>query len=200
MKKHFIVDIQDDGIEFKRDLKGIQEESILDGLYVIRSSILKQEVMGAEQLVESYKNLSKVKAAFRCLKSIDLEIRPIYHRLPNRVRAHVFLCMLAYYIVRHMRNALSPILFEDDDKGTAKKQRACIVQPARRSKRGEKKALTKRTENNFPVHSFHSLLNDLGTIVKNWLQPKIEGVKLIEKTTRATQLQQTALDLLGVAI
>ncbi len=200
MKKHFIIDIQDNVIEFKRDLKGIQEESALDGLYVIRSSILEKELMSAEQLVKSYKNLSKVETAFRCLKSIDLEIRPIYHRLPNRVRAHVFLCMLAYYIVRHMRNALAPILFEDDDKETAKRERACVVHRARRSKRAEKKALTKRTENNLPVHSFHSLLNDLGTIVRNWLQPKIQGGGLIEKTTRATQLQQTALDLLGVAI
>jgi len=200
IKKHFIIEIRDDALNFKRDLEKIQNESNLDGFYVIRSSILKKELMTAEHLVESYKNLSKVETAFRCLKTIDLEIRPIYHRLVHRVKAHVFLCMLAYYVVRHMRNALSPILFEDDDKETAKRARTCVVHPASRSKKAERKALTKRTEDNIPVHSFHSLLEDLGTIVKNWLQMKTESVGLIEKTTRPTNLQQTALDLLGVAI
>jgi transposase len=200
MKKHFIIDIRDNALSFKRDFEKIQKESSLDGFYVVRSSILKKELMTAEQLVESYKNLSKVETAFRCLKSIDLEIRPIYHRLAHRVKAHVFLCMLAYYVVRHMRNVLSPILFEDDDKEKAKMARTCVVHPARRSKKAERKAFTKRTEDNVPVHSFHSLLEDLGTIVKNWLQMKIESIGLIEKTTRPTNLQQIALDLLGVAI
>ena len=200
VKKHFIIDIQDNAFEFKRDLKGIEEEAILDGFYVIRSSILEKKLMSSEQLVESYKNLSKVETAFRCLKSIDLEIRPIYHRLANRVKAHVFICMLAYYIVRHMRNTLAPILFEDDDKETAKKRRSCIVNSAGRSRWAERKAQTKHTKANIPVHSFHSLLVDLGTIAKNWLQPKIEGTGPIEKTTKTTQLQQTALDLLGIRI
>jgi transposase len=200
MKKHFIFNIQNNAFEFKRDLKKIEEEAVLDGFYVIRSSILKKEIMNSEQLVESYKSLSKVENAFRCLKSIDLEIRPIYHRLANRVKAHVFLCMLAYYIVKHMRNALAPILFEDDDKEAAKKRRSCVVYPAKRSKRAERKAQTKYTETNIPVHSFHSLLADLGTITKNWLQPKINSIGVIEKMTKATQLQQTALDLLGIKI
>jgi len=200
MKKHFIIDIRDDALEFKRDLENIQKESRLDGFYVIRSSLLSKDLMTAEQLVESYKNLSKVETAFRCLKSIDLEIRPIYHRLAHRVKAHVLLCMLTYYVVRHMRNVLSPILFEDDDKETARKARICVVHPAKRSRKAEKKALTKRTEDGIPVHSFHSLLEDLETITKNWLQMKTERVGLIEKMTRPTQSQQTALDLLGVVI
>jgi transposase len=200
MKKHFIIDIRENTFEFKRDEEKIRKESSLDGFYVIRSSLLKKESMSSEQLVESYKNLSKVETAFRCLKSIDLEIRPIYHRLAHRVKAHVFLCMLAYYVVRHMRNTLAPLLFEDDDKQAAKKARVCVVHPARRSRRAERKALTKHTEDNIPVHSFHSLLEDLGTIVKNWLQMEIKGSSLIEKTTRPTELQQIALDLLGIAI
>jgi transposase len=88
MQKHFLINIQEDAIEFQRDVKRIEEESLLDGFYVIRSSILNRKIMSAEQLVASYKNLSKMETAFRCLKSIDLDIRPIYHRLPNRVRAH----------------------------------------------------------------------------------------------------------------
>jgi transposase len=200
MKKHFLINIQEDAIDFQRDIKKIEEEALLDGFYVIRSSLLSKELMNAEQLVESYKNLSKVETAFRCLKSIDLEIRPIYHRISRRVKAHVFLCMLAHYVVQHMRNVLAPLLFEDDDKETAKQSRTCVVLPAKRSEKGERKARTKRTEDGLPVHSFHSLLEDLGTIVKNWLQPNLKGVGLIEKTTKATQLQQIALDLLGVSV
>lgn len=200
MNKHFIVDIRDDAIEFKRDHAKIQQESHLDGFYVIRASVLGRKLMSAEQLVGSYKNLSKVETAFRRLKSIDLEIRPIYHRLANRVKAHVFLCMLSYYVVQHMRNTLAPILFQDDDKETAEKERTCIVHPAKRSKKADRKAQTKRTKTHLPVHSFSSLLDDLGTIVKNWLQPKVTNAGLIEKVTQATQLQQTALDLLEVVI
>jgi len=200
MSKHFIVNIRDNALEFKRDHAKIQKESHLDGFYVIRASVLEKDLMSAKQLVESYKNLSKVETAFRRLKSIDLEIRPIYHRLANRVRAHVFLCMLSYYVVLHMRNALAPILFQDDDKETVKGDRICIVHPAKRSKKADRKARTKRTETHLPVHSFQSLLDDLGTIVKNWLQPNIANAGFIEKITRATQLQQTALDLLEVVI
>lgn len=200
MKKHFILHIRDDGFTFERDRAQIEKEACLDGFYVIRTSILDKELMSAEQIVKSYKDLSKVETAFRSLKLTDLEIRPIYHRLSRRVRAHVFLCMLSYYVIREMRRALAPLLFEDDDKEGAQKARSCIVHPAKRSPRAIKKALTKHTEEGCPVHSFPSLIRDLGTIVKSWLQPKIKGTGLIEKTTKTTKLQQGILDLLGVSI
>ena len=118
MGKHFRLTIEEHSFRYERDLDRIEQEAALDGLYVIRTSVPQAE-LSAEEAVRSYKRLSRVERAFRCLKTMDLKLRPIHHHLPNRVRAHVLICMLAYYVEWHMRRALAPLLFEDHDKPTA---------------------------------------------------------------------------------
>lgn len=194
--KHFIIDITDDGLTYRRDEAKIAAEAALDGLYVIRTSV-GAERMDAESAVRAYKNLAKVERAFRCLKTVDLKIRPIHHHDADRVRAHVFICMLSYYVEWHMRQKLAPILFEDTDKEEAERLRDSIVSPAQRSPSAELKDLTKRTPDDAPVHSFHSLLQDLGTLAKN--RVRLGGPRAVEfyTLTRATDLQRRALDLIG---
>lgn len=200
MAKHFLIQIQADGFSYQRNHERIAREAALDGIYVIRTSV-GQHIMDAEHSVKAYKNLSVVEQAFRSIKSVDLKVRPIFHRLGHRVKAHVFLCMLAYYIEWHMRQALAPILFDDHDKAAAQMQRDSIVAPAKRSLAAEAKARSKVCEDGMPVHSFRTLLLDLATIVKNTIRikndPEIAG---FEKITQPTALQQHALDLLGVKL
>ena len=167
----------------------------LDGFYVIRTSVA-EKTLTANQTVEAYKRLAVVERAFRCLKTVDLKVRPIYHYSEKRVRTHIFLCMLAYYVEWHMRQKLAPILFDDHDKETAKNLRKSVVAPAQRSPAAKKKDGTKRTEDEFRVHSFQTLLKDLGTITKDWCLPKISGTPVFEKTTRLSQLQKKAFELL----
>jgi hypothetical protein len=131
------------------------------------------------------------------MKTVDLKVRPIHHHLPDRVRSHVFLCMLAYYVEWHMRQALAPILFDDDDKAAGEALRESIVAPARRSPRAENKASTKRTQDGLPVHSFQSLLKDLGTITRN--KVRVAG-ETFDEVTKPTPLQQRVFDLLQVAL
>ena len=200
MAKHFLIQIQPDGFCYQRNHERIAREAALDGIYVIRTSVAKH-IMDAEQSVKAYKNLSVVEQAFRSIKSVDLKVRPIFHRLGHRVKAHVFLCMLAYYVEWHMRQALAPILFDDHDKAAAQMQRESIVAPAKRSLAAEAKACSKVCEDGMPVHSYRTLLLDLATIVKNTItmknDPQIAG---FEKITQPTALQQHALDLLGVKL
>lgn len=198
MGKHFKIEITESSFRFERDQQRIDSEAALDGIYVIRTS-LQQDQMGTEDAVRSYKRLATVERAFRSLKTVDLKVRPIYHRKADRVRAHVLLCMLAYYVEWHMRAALAPILFDDDDKQEGEARRKSVVAPAQRSMRAENKALTKRTEHDEPVHSFRSLLADLATIVKDRVQPKA-NVPIFDKVTRPTPFQQRALDLLKVRL
>jgi hypothetical protein len=139
-----------------------------------------------------------VERAFRSLKTVDLHVRPIGHRLAERVRAHVLLCMLAYYVEWHMRQALAPLLFDDDDKATAEAQRASVVAPAQRSSRARRKAPTHRTDDGQPVHSFQTLLHDLGTITKHQIRFGHSPRETTEMLTTPTPLQQRALDLLQV--
>jgi hypothetical protein len=143
-----------------------------------------------------------VEQAFRSLKSIDLKIRPIFHRLAERVKAHVFLCMLAYYVEWHMRKALAPILFDDHEPGDAAKSRPNMVAPAERSTAAKRKAKTKMTDDNLPVHSFRTLLADLATITKNTVEIERIGndPARFEKLAQPTPLQQRAFDLLGVKL
>jgi transposase len=197
--KHFLFDISEGRFSFKRNEEKIAKEAALDGFYVIRTSV-DQEIMNAKQAVATYKNLSKVERAFRCCKTVDIKIRPIYHRLPDRVKAHVFICMLAYYVEWHMRKALAPILFEDDNKVEAEKQRESIVAPAKRSPEALLKASSKKTEDGFTVHSFQTLLSDLQTIVKNRIQLKGATGSTFDKITIPTSYQQRVLELLGVKI
>jgi transposase len=199
MGKHFQLHIEDDGFRYERKTANIEREQNLDGIYVIRTSVAK-EVLSSQQAVASYKSLSGVERAFRSLKTVDLHVRPIHHRLANRVRAHVLLCMLAYYVEWHMRQRLAPMLFDDDDKAQAQAARSSAVAPAQRSDRAKRKAFTKQTENGQPVHSFQTLLKDLATIVKNRIQPTDKNIPAFDMLTQPTPIQQRAFDLLNVAL
>jgi len=195
--KHFRLEIEDARFGFSRDEKSIAREAALDGIYVVRTSV-PAAIMSDEQTVGAYKSLSTVERAFRSLKTVDLKVRPIYHHLPGRVRAHVFLCMLAYYVEWHVRRSLAPLLFDDHDRETARQSRENVVAPARVSPAAVKKARTKGTEAGDPVESFQQLLDNLGTIALNLVQPSLPGVAPFYKITRPSPLQQKALDLLGV--
>jgi transposase len=197
--KHFKLTITEEAFSYQRDDARIAEEAALDGVYVIRTSVPKEK-LDAEETVRAYKDLSTVERAFRSYKTVDLKVRPIYHHLADRVRAHVFLCMLAYYVEWHMRKALAPLLFDDEDKQGAEAQRPSIVAKAKPSQTARRKAHTKRTEDGLPVHSFQTFLADLATIVKNRIQPKLPGVEAFDQVTQPTPLQQQALDLLGVRL
>ena len=199
MQKHFRLEITDAGFSVERDQPRIDREAALDGIYVVRTSV-PADVLSGERVVESYKGLAVVERAFRCLKTVDLKVRPIHHHLENRVRSHVFLCLLAYYVEWHMRRALAPLLFDDDDRDHARTERRSIVAPAQRSTRAQRKATTKRTDAGEPVHSFQTLLQDLATIAKNRIQPQDSAAPAFDVITRPTPLQQRALDLLGVAL
>lgn len=199
MGKHFQLRIEEDSFHYERKTANIEREKNLDGIYVIRTSV-KKELLSGQQVVASYKGLSGVERAFRSLKTVDLHVRPIHHRLPDRVRAHILLCMLAYYVEWHMRQLLAPILFDDDDKALAQAARASIVAPAQRSPAARLKALTKRTADGVRVHSFQTLIGDLATIVKNRIQPTDKNIPGFDMITQPTATQQRALDLLGVTI
>jgi hypothetical protein len=148
--------------------------------------------------VHSYKSLSLVERAFRCIKTVDLHVRPVYHRLADRVRAHVFLCMLAYYLEWHMRQRLAPMLFDDTDKAAAEAQRRSVVAQAQRSKAAVKKQSTGLTADGLPVHSFRSLLDDLATLARNTITTAITPDYPLTVMTRPTPIQQKAFNLLGV--
>ena len=195
MAKHFITTITDEAFTFRRDEEKIATEQALDGLYIVRSNV-EPEQFDAAQTVRAYKDLSKVERAFRCLKSVDLKVRPIHHRRPDRVRAHVLLCMLAYYVEWHMRRALAPLLFDDHDRAAAEQQRRSAVAPARRSKAALSKAGCKRTDDELPVHSFRSLLGDLGTLTANTMRVA-EGATF-RLQTQPTPVQKRCFELLGV--
>ena len=199
MGKHFEIEITDQSFTYRLNVEKIAEEAALDGIYVVRTSVPK-EVLDAESSVWAYKKLSEVERAFRSYKTVDLKVRPIYHYLADRVRAHVFLCMLAYYVEWHMRDKLAPILFDDDDSEAGEALRESIVAPAQRSARALAKAGTKQTAEGMPVHSFQTLLKDLATIVKNHIEPKMQGGIPFCKITRPTSLQKKALDLLGIKL
>jgi transposase len=199
MGKHFQLRIEEDSFHYERKTANIEREKNLDGIYVIRTSV-KQETLSSQQVVASYKSLSGVERAFRSLKTVDLHVRPIHHRLPDRVRAHILLCMLAYYVEWHMRRSLAPILFDDDDKLQAQAARASIVAPAQRSAAAKRKALSKQTSDGIKVHSLQTLIGDLATIVKNRIQPTDKNIAAFEMLTQPTVLQQRALDLLGVTL
>ena len=199
MAKHIELVIEDTSFSFRRKQAEIAAEAALDGLYVIRTS-LPEAAVSAADAVSAYKSLSQVERAFRSLKSVDLDIRPIHHWLSDRVRAHVFLCMLSYYVEWHMRRALAPMLFDDEDKDAALASRASPVAKAPRSERVKAKDAGKRTEDGQPVHSFHTLIADLGTLCLNEVAAANNPNYVLTMTTRATPLQQKALDLLAVSL
>jgi transposase len=195
--KHFEIDITDTCFTYRRKQAQIQEEAALDGIYVVRTDVSADQ-LDAEQTVTAYKSLSAVERAFRTMKTINLRIRPIHHHLEKRVRAHVFLCMLSYYVEWHMRKALAEILFTDPEPEAA--ERESVVAAAQRSAAAATKAATKQTDDGLPVHSFPSLLDHLGTIVRNWVRPAGREVSPFTMVTESNPLQRRAFDLLGVAV
>ena len=197
--KHFTVQIGNDSLVYERKDQRIADEAALDGFYVIRTDVPAAE-LDAEGAVRAYKGLSKVERAFRSLKTVDLKIRPIYHHSSDRVRAHVLLCMLAYYVEWDMRRRLGPVLFDDEDPAAGLALQASPVAPAQRSPAAKRKAATKHTDDNSPVHSFQTVIADLATIAKNRVQPSVPGTESFEKITRPTSNQQRILDLLGVSV
>jgi len=198
MAKHFEIAITDTSFTYRRKQEAIEAEAALDGIYVLRTSVSK-EVLGTEETVRAYKDLAQVERAFRCMKTVDLRVRPIHHRLEGRVRAHVFLCMLAYHVEWHMRRAWAPLLFAEDDPTDAAKRRGSPVKPATRSKSAATKASTKKTPEGETVHRFRGLLEHLATLTKNTIQPAGD-LPPFDQLTVPTSLQQKAFDLLGVSI
>ncbi len=199
MGKHYQIHIEENGFRYARKAESIEREKKLDGIYVIRTNVPAAS-MPASDVVRSYQQLSGVERAFRSLKTVDLHVRPIHHRLADRVRAHVFLCMLAYYVEWHMRNKLAPLLFDDHEKATAQAQRDSVVKPAKRSPAAERKALTKQTADGKPVHSFQTLLADLATLTLNRIQPANQAVPAFDKLANPTSLHELAFSLLGLKI
>lgn len=202
--KHFKLRITDEGFEYERDLRKIAAEAALDGIYILRTSVPVAR-FSAEDTVRAYKDLSAVERAFRSLKTMDLKVRPFFHRLADRIRGHVLLCMLAYYVEWHMRRALAPLLFDDEEPEVAESLRASVVSPAMRSPSAQRKAQHKRTDDGLAVHSFQTLLKDLATINQNRLRLKAASgnagdIPELITFTEPTPLQRRALDLLGISL
>jgi DDE family transposase len=196
MAKHFTLQITDEAFTFARNHDDIAAEAALDGIYVLRTS-LPDNTLPTDDVVARYKGLEDVERFFRTLNT-ELDVRPIRHRLAGRVRAHVFLRMLSYYLSWHMKQDLAPILFHDHDKPAARAKRTDPVAAAQRSNPALAKASRKRTGDNYPVHSFTSLLADLATICANHIQPAHDMPPFTMITT-PTPLQRRAFELLGVS-
>jgi hypothetical protein len=194
--KHFNITIADDSLNFTRDHAAIAKEAALDGFYVLRTNV-PAEAINTADTVRAYKSLARVERAFRCLKTTDLEIRPIFHWLSPRVRAHVFLCMLAYYVEWHLRQALAPMLFDDHDRAAGEALRSSPVAKAEPSPAATRKARKKQTDDGQPVHSFRTLLADLATLTRNTVKC---GKAKFALLATPTGIQQRALDLLGVKL
>ena len=197
MAKHFVLEITEHSFSYRRNPQTIAAEAALDGLYIVRTNLSATQ-LDAEATVRAYKGLSVVERAFRSYKTVDLKVRPIYHYTADRVRAHVFICMLAYYLEWHLRQRLAPLLFDDHDVAAA--ERESVVAPAQPSPAAMQKARSKRTDSNQPVHSMRTLLDDLATITKNQVLPKLPGSEPFEVITRPTELQSTVFRLLGVRL
>jgi hypothetical protein len=173
----------------------IAAKATLDGLYVIRTSVPKKQMTSAEA-VRSYRALAEVERAFRSMKTIDLHIRPIHHRLEERVRAHIFLCMLAYYVEWHMREAWRELMFADED--LERKKHRDPVAAAERSEAALEKVATRKLKSGSPAHSFRTLLDELSTIVRNTCEPRVahRGRASFQMTTMPNPAQQRAMQLL----
>lgn len=196
MAKHFDVTIGDAELTYVRNEVRIAQEAALDGIYVVRTSVPK-DTLSATDVVRSYKSLAKVERAFRSFKSVDLKVRPIHHRTADRVRAHVFLCMLAHYVEWHMREALKPLLFDDEEPAAGERRRTSAVAPAKRSEAADDKAATKTNREGQPVQSFRALLADLGTLAR--VRLRVAGSnQAFDRLSVPTPIQRRALDLLAV--
>jgi hypothetical protein len=196
MAKHFRLNIEDGTFSWARRQDAIERETALDGIYVIRTSQTPQE-LSAPDAVRKYKSLALVERAFRCFKGVDLLVRPIHHRTEDHVRAHVFLCMLAYYVEWHMREALGPLLFHDDELKTDRARRDPVA-PATPSQSARTKKATRTTEDGLPLQSFLTLLAELATRCRNTARLKSDGSRTFQMVTEPTPLQARALELLGL--
>jgi hypothetical protein len=194
--KHFQCTIADTDFSFARDLAAIETEARLDGIYVIRTSV-EADALSAGETVQAYKDLARVERAFRCLKTVDLDIRPIRHWTAPRVRAHVLVCMLAYHVEWHLRQALAPLLFHDTDLDAARAERPSPVVKTEPSQTAKRKKATKRSHNGLPVMGFADLMRHLGTLAANTMVAPLQGDHTFTLYTRKTPLQEAAFELLG---
>ena len=197
MAKHFELTIADTSFSFTRNEASIQKEAALDGFYVLRTNA-PAEMLDTAAVVSTYKSLAQVERAFRSVKTVDLEVRPVHHRLAARVRAHVFLCMLAYYVVWHMRKALAPLLFDDHDPDNARKGRSSPVAPAKVSAAAKAKAASRKTADGHPVHSFRTLLQDLATLTRNSV--RLGDAPPADMLASPTSIQREVFDKLEVPL
>ena len=191
--KHFDLDIKDDAFSFCVNEERLAAEAALDGIYVIRTSAAEAE-MSPEAAVLNYKRLAEVERAFRTLKGVDLKVRPIRHRLEERVKAHIFLSMLAYYVQWHLAEAWKPLLFADEAPADEARERDPVA-PAKRSAAALAKAQTRRLADGTPALSFRGLLTHLATIVRNTMRPRDAKPGTFTLTTEANPKQRQALDL-----
>lgn len=196
MGKHFLTTITDTSFTYVRRREQIENETKLDGLYVIRTSVAAKD-LSSDETVRAYKDLSHVERAFRSVKTVDLLIRPIFHWKDERSKSHVFLCMLAYYLEWHLRRELKSILFDDHDRAAAEATRPSIVSPAPRSQAAKEKDRTRRTSDQLPVQSFQSLLKDLGTLCRNYATARNAEFPIL---TDPTPLQRRVFELLKLNV
>lgn len=197
MAKHFRMAIADGSLSFERDEDSIRRESDVDGIYIVRTSE-PAEALSAEDAVRTYKSLGQVEQAFRCMKSVDLQIRPIRHRTDPRVRAHVFLCVLAYYVQWHMREALSSVLFQDDELDEDRWKRDAVAK-ATPSETAKAKKRDGKTPDGWPVHSFDTLIAHLGTLCRNTCRTGDGKTTLrFDRLTEPTPFQAHVFNLLGL--
>jgi transposase len=196
MAKHFALDIYDGHFSWARKVDQITAEAKLDGIYVVRTSVPPEDLSTAHA-VQAYKDLSRVERAFRSMKTVDLGIRPIRHWNADRVRAHVFLCMLAYHVEWHLRQALAPLLFHDTDLDAARAERSSPVVSTEPSPTAKSKKAIKRNANGEPVHSFDGLIDHLGTMTRNTMRMPLAKKKHFTLLSKSTPLQEAAFQLLG---
>ena len=199
MAKHFDLNITDDRFTFARNTAKIGAEAALDGVYVVRTTV-SEAVLDQTATVTAYKQLSTAERAFRSLKTVDIEVRPIYHRRADRVRAHVFLCMLAYYVEWHMRQKLKSILFDDHDKAAADAARPSVVAKAERSEAARRKARNRCTDDGLPVRSLRSLLADLATVTRNVMAMDGAPEASFVLYPQLTPVQDRAFQLLALGV
>lgn len=196
MAKHFRLDIGPGRFAYTRDAATVDAEAALDGLYLLRTTV-PAERLDTPGVVHAYKNLVHVERDFRSLKTVDVDLRPVHHYTETRVRAHVLLCMLAAHLTWHLRAALAPLTFTDEQPP----HRPDPVAPARRSSAAETKAATKRTTDGLEARSFRDLLDHLGTLTRNTVAVTVAGhTTRFEQLTVPTRTQQRAFDLLGTPV
>ena len=195
--KHFDISITDTSLTWRRLTTQIEEEARLDGIYVVRTSLSKDE-MSTQEVVQSYKDLARIERAFRCLKTVDLDIRPIRHWTPDRVKAHIFLCMLAYHVEWHLRKALAPLLFHDTEIAAARAERASPVEKTQPSDVAKSKKASKLNPEGLPVMAFKDLMANLGTLARNSVTTGLQKGYAFTMHTQMTLVQAEAFKLLEI--